>query len=385
MELEKNTRASWLALMTRIASPVWEALARGELKKSMPVEALAGREEDRRRFTGLEALGRSLAGVGPWLEAGGLAGEEEARREAFASLARRAIIQATDPASPDFLNFSEGNQPLVDAAFLAQGLLRARRSVWEKLDAAEQRRVIDCLHATRKLRAGFNNWLLFAATIEAFLCQAGEEWDRMRVDYAIRQHEQWYAGDGAYGDGPWFHWDYYNGFVIQPMLLDTLDAVSPATREWEDFEARMLRRAQRYAAVQERLIAPDGTFPPLGRSLAYRFGAFQALAQMALRQQLPDELRPAQVRCALDAMIERTAAAGLFDADGWLRIGLYGHQPSIGEPYISTGSLYLCLCAFLPLGLPPGAPFWRDEPEDWTAKKVWSGQDVPADHALADP
>ncbi len=55
------------------------------------------------------------------------------------------------------------------------------------------------------------------------LARLGARWDRMRVDYALRQHEQWYKGDGVYGDGPVFHWDYYNSFVIQPMLLDVLD------------------------------------------------------------------------------------------------------------------------------------------------------------------
>jgi hypothetical protein len=30
----------------------------------------------------------------------------------------------------------------------------------------------------------------------------------------LRQHEQWYRGDGIYGDGPEFDWDYYNSFVM---------------------------------------------------------------------------------------------------------------------------------------------------------------------------
>ena len=147
----------------------------------------------------------------------------------------------------------------------------------------------------------------------------------MRVDYALRQHEQWYKGDGAYGDGPAFHWDYYNSFVIQPMLLDVLDAVA-ATRSpaWKAMRrARARRGPRRYAAIQERLIAPDGTFPPIGRSLAYRFGAFQLLAQIALRRALPEGVAPGQVRGALTAVLIRTLdAPGTFDADGWLRIGL---------------------------------------------------------------
>jgi hypothetical protein len=67
-----------------------------------------------------------------------------------------------------------------------------------------------------------------------------------------------------------------------------------------------------------------------------------------------------------------------------LRIGFYGHQPEIAETYISTGSLYLCSAAWLPLGLPETDQFWSAESRPWTAKRVWAGQDVKADHAIAD-
>jgi len=98
---------------------------------------------------------------------------------------------------------------------------------------------------------------------------------------------------------------------------------------------------------------------------------------------LPDGLSPAQVRCALTAVIQRTLSApGTFDKDGWLTIGVCGHQPGLGEGYISTGSLYLCTTVFLPLGLPPEDPFWDDPNEPWTAKKIWSGGDAPIDRAL---
>lgn len=50
--------------------------------------------------------------------------------------------------------------------------------------------------------------------------------------------------------------------------------------------------------------------------------------------------------------------------------------------YISTGSLNLCLEAFLPLGLPAGDPFWKDPDAAWTAKRVWSGGDLASYHAL---
>jgi hypothetical protein len=144
-----------------------------------------------------------------------------------------------------------------------------------------------------------------------------------------------------------------------------------------------MARARRYAIIQERMISPEGTYPTIGRSIAYRFGAFHLLGQMALIRQLPPELTPAQVRSAMSAVIRRMIEApGTFDGAGWLTIGFCGHQPNLGERYISTGSLYLCAVGLLPLGLPPDDNFWSSPPADWTAKKMWSGQNLNADHAI---
>ena len=106
---------------------------------------------------------------------------------------------------------------------------------------------------------------------------------------------------------------------------------------------------------------------------------------MALRRDLPEGLAPAQVRSALTAVIRRSIEApGTFDAEGWLRIGFCGHQPAVGERYISTGSLYLCAVGLLPLGLPPGDPFWSAPPQAWTSQQAWSGQEFPIDKALSE-
>ncbi len=196
---------------------------------------------------------------------------------------------------------------------------------------------------------------------------------------------EWYLGDGMYGDGPEFHWDYYNSFVIQPMLLDILTEISKHNSSIAKNLELVLKRSQRYAEIQERLISPEGTFPAIGRSLAYRFGAFQMLSQTALQHHLPEDIKPAQVRTALTTVIHRMIETpGTFDSKGWLTIGFAGHQPDIGEYYISTGSVYFCSVGLLALGLPADDPFWADPPEEWTSKKIWNGIDWPADHAIND-
>ena len=379
----RDDRAYWVDVMTRLATPVLTNLAEHRLRERMPDAVAASATEERRRYAALEAFGRLLTGMAPWLELAPDASPEGTQRARFAELARAGIDAATDPASPDFMNFTSGSQPLVDAAFLAHAIVRAPRELHAKLSPTTKRNLVAALVSTRVIRPGFNNWLLFSAMIETALSVMGADWDRMRVDYAVRQHEQWYKGDGLYGDGPNFHWDYYNSYVIQPMLLDVLDTLAPSTAEWRPFVDPVLLRAKRYAAIQERLISPEGTFPPIGRSLAYRFGAFQLLGQMALRRQLPDPVSPAQVRSALSAVIGRMIEApGTFDRAGWLTVGFAGHQPHLGERYISSGSVYLCAAGLLPLGLPASDPFWTSPSADWTARKIWNGADTEVDHAI---
>ncbi|MGQ8337864.1 DUF2264 domain-containing protein [Sunxiuqinia sp. A32] len=384
-ETDLPNRKYWVKVLTEIASPLLEALSKGELKQKMPVECKEGRLADRKKVTYLEAFGRLMAGMAPWLELGPDSSEEGKQREHFIRLAQRSMKIAVDPKSPDFMNFTEGGQPLVDAAFLAHAILRAPDTLWHQLDSVAKSNLVEAMKSSRVIVPPYNNWLLFSAMVEAFLLFAGEEWDGMRVDLAVKKHMEWYVGDGIYGDGPQFHWDYYNSYVIQPMLLDVLKEANRHSDRYKETYQIVLKRAKRYAEIQEKLISPEGTFPAIGRSLPYRFGAFQHLSQMALQHYLPESLQPAQVRCALSAVIKNMyEAEGVFDKNGWLQIGFYGHQPDIAEGYISTGSLYLCSVGLLALGLPPNDPFWIDPATKWTSQKIWSGENFPADHAIKD-
>ncbi len=372
-----DNRDYWIKTMVKIGRPVLEALSQEKLKASMPVEINPQSNHDRSRVTHLEAFGRLMAGMAPWLALGPGMDKEGKLRKEFIDLSLKSLAISVNPSSPDYMNFTSNGQPLVDAAFLCHGILRAPEQLWEKLPKKGQENLITAIKSTRKITPGYNNWLLFSAMIEVFLLEFTGEYDEMRVDLAVKKHLEWYLGDGVYGDGPHFHWDYYNSYVIQPMLLDIVTILKKHNKRNGDKYELILKRARRYAAILEGLIAPEGTFPAIGRSLCYRFGAFQILAQMALIKQLPDTVSPAQVRSALTAVITKTIETkGTFDTNGWLNLGVCGHQPNIAEGYISTGSLYLCSVGMLPLGLPATDKFWAAPSEDWTAKKIWSGKNI---------
>ena len=386
MPLASFHRNYWVSIAKKLATPLLGNLNQGTLRANMPVEGFP--DMDRHKCSHLEGFARLLAGIAPWLES------SDPEASVFAEQARVALDAVTNPCSPDYLNFlpfkrGDGwdGQPLVDAAFLAQGILRAPKALWHSLDSKVKDNIIQAFRSTRVILPGPNNWLLFSAIIETALYVFGEnDWDRMRIDYALRAHEMFYKGDGVYGDGREYHADYYNSFVIHPMLIDIVRHID-SSQVWSlnELSPKIWARSIRYAAILERQISPEGTYPPVGRSLVYRFGAFQTLSQMALLHKLPSEIHPAQVRCALTCVIQRMMEApNTFDADGWLRIGFCGAQPESGESYISTGSLYLCSVALLPLGLPENDPFWSDPDESWTSAKAWSGLSFPREYAYAE-
>src|SRR5213082_3851948 len=152
--LTLGDREYWLDVLTRLTEPVLTNLAEGRLRQRMPIEIAPAGRPDRRDYTHLEAVGRLLTGIAPWLELADDGSPEAGRRRRYAELARRGLHAATDAASPDFLNFARGRQPLVDTAFLAHAIVRAPRELWQRLDGETQHNVVTALQSTRGIRPG---------------------------------------------------------------------------------------------------------------------------------------------------------------------------------------------------------------------------------------
>lgn len=390
LEAPKNQdRAYWCELAYKMAAPVLSNMAKGELQKNMIVEVSPNWDGRNIKVTYMEAFGRLMAGIAPWLTLPDDETEEGKIRKQLREWALKSYANAVDPQSPDYLLWRAEGQPLVDAAYIAESFLRAFDQLWMPLDEQTKQRYIEEFTLIRRVDPPYTNWLLFSSTIESFLAKAGAKYDAYRVNSAIRKVEEWYTGDGWYADGPSFAFDYYSSYVFHPMYLETLQAMKDAkayTRiHYSKYYDRALKRAQKYSLILERLISPEGTFPVFGRSIPYRMAAMQPLALMAWYQELPAGVSNAQVRCALTAVMKRMFQSGNnFNEGGFLTIGFSGRQPNIADWYTNNGSLYMTSLAFLPLGLPASHPFWTDAPQDWTSKRAWSEQPFPKDHHWTD-
>ena len=384
----RNDREYMVDLLTRIADPVLTLMSRGELKARFPVEVSPIWDGRPKGVTYMECFGRLISGLAPWLA---LPDDDTAEGRVRRDLRLKAQLSyghAVDPNGPDYLLWGDGGQPLVDSAYFTNALIRAPGALWEPLPDLVKQRIIAEIKGLRRVNPPYTNWLLFAAMNEAFLMSIGEDYDVMRIDLAIRKMNEWYGGDGWVQDGERFHMDYYNSFVIHPMLVEILEvAVAKRMPFWNariaDVHALALRRMQRYAEHLERFVSPEGTFPTIGRSLTYRTAAFQPLALLAWKKKLPETLPEGQVRAALMAVHRAIFTNPTnFTTDGFLTIGFAGARPEIGDRYSNNGSMYITSESFLALGLPATDSFWTAPAQDWTAKKAFANQPFNRDYAV---
>ncbi|MEZ4904112.1 MAG: DUF2264 domain-containing protein [Spirosomataceae bacterium] len=389
---ETDQRLYWAKLLYKIAEPMLKNLAEGTLVENWKVEYSPAWDNRNKKVAYLEGFARTMVGVAPWLTLADDETEEGKLRKKLRGYALKSIENSVNPSHPDYMLWRKEGQTLVDAAFLAQALLKAPLALWKPLDSTTQKRVIEEFKLMRRVVPPNNNWVLFAAMVEAFLLSIGEEADRYRIEFGVRKIEDWYVGDGWFKDGEVFHTDYYNSYVIQPMLVDVLQVWLEASKRQspngnhqalQERYTLAVKRMHRHADFLERLISPEGSFPAFGRSVTYRLGAFQSLTHAALIHELPEGVSPAQVRCALTAVMKRMfAQEGVFDKDGWLTLGFAGHQPSIADYYSNAGSMYLTTLGFLPLGLPSADLFWNAPDAEWTQQKAWSGKPFKKDGAV---
>lgn len=378
---EISDRNYWIEMMLKLGEPILANFESGTFKKNFPV--LEGREY-RQKYVALEAFSRWLVGASPWLDLGEDETTEGQLRGKYIKRVRQCLANLVNPEHPDYGNFSDGDQCLCDSSILAISIYNAKNELWLKQDDQTKKNIVAALKASRKIKPFYNNWVLFSPVIETVLYWMGEDWDEKIVDISLRQIYEWYIGDGMFKDGVEFKYDYYNSFVIQPHFWHVLSILKDkGNKNYEDMYEMARKATVRYSDILERLISPEGTYPPTGRSITYRFGIFHLLSQTSLQKRLPQRLKPAQVRSALTAVIKRQMEAkGTFDVKGWLMPGLVGHQPSLAEVYISKASGYYCCHVFQPLGLPANDPFWADPSMDWTTKLLWNGVDMNPDQSI---
>lgn len=380
--VEKTDRQVWADLCYKISQPVLENMSKGNFQKDFPLELSPTWDGRDTKVAYLETFARLMAGISPWLALPDDGTPEGKQRKQLHEWAIQAYKNAVDPNSPDKITWlTNTSQPLCDASYLVESFMRAPEATWGQLDEVTRKRYIEGLKSLRTIRPAYNNWLLFRAMVEVFFMSIGEDVDEYALSVGLQKMSEWYLSDGWYSDGPEYAMDYYNSYVMHPMMVEVVEMCKKHKFSTPISLDLAVKRMNRFNTILERFISPEGAYPAVGRSVIYRMGAFQTLAMSAWKYGLPKDLTNGSVRSALTCVMKRMFAVdGNFDDKGYLRLGFAGHQPNLANYYSNNGSLYMTSLVFMPLGLPADHPFWTAPAEPWTSQKAWSGQEFPEDY-----
>lgn len=380
--VEKTDRQVWADLCYKISQPVLENMSKGNFQKDFPLELSPTWDGRDTKVAYLETFARLMAGISPWLALPDDGTPEGKQRKQLHEWAIQAYKNAVDPNSPDKITWlTNTSQPLCDASYLVESFMRAPEATWGQLDEVTKKRYIEGLKSLRTIRPAYNNWLLFRAMVEVFFMSIGEDVDEYALSVGLQKMSEWYLSDGWYSDGPEYAMDYYNSYVMHPMMVEVVEMCKKHKLSTPISLDLAVKRMNRFNTILERFISPEGAYPAVGRSVIYRMGAFQTLAMSAWKYGLPKDLTNGSVRSALTCVMKRMFAVdGNFDDKGYLRLGFAGHQPNLANYYSNNGSLYMTSLVFMPLGLPADHPFWTAPAEPWTSQKAWSGQEFPEDY-----
>lgn len=380
--VEKTDRQVWADLCYKISQPVLENMSKGNFQKDFPLELSPTWDGRDTKVAYLETFARLMAGISPWLALPDDGTPEGKQRKQLHEWAIQAYKNAVDPNSPDKITWlTNTSQPLCDASYLVESFMRAPEATWGQLDEVTKKRYIEGLKSLRTIRPAYNNWLLFRAMVEVFFMSIGEDVDEYALSVGLQKMSEWYLSDGWYSDGPEYAMDYYNSYVMHPMMVEVVEMCKKHKFSTPISLDLAVKRMNRFNTILERFISPEGAYPAVGRSVIYRMGAFQTLAMSAWKYGLPKDLTNGSVRSALTCVMKRMFAVdGNFDDKGYLRLGFAGHQPNLANYYSNNGSLYMTSLVFMPLGLPADHPFWTAPAEPWTSQKAWSGQEFQEDY-----
>ena len=304
----------------------------------------------------LECFSRIFAGISPWLATG----LEENDLKKILKMFDKLFAQE---------NIFTHEESIVECAYICYGFLITKNVLWKQVSAHTRKRFITILQSVRKLIQYYHiecNWYLFHGIIETFLKSIAEVHDINFIFNVIKTVDSWYCGDGFYKDGNrGFTMDYYNSYVIHPFYIEILKVCNPSMVD------KAFERCIMYTEFLEKIVNADGSYPPLGRSIIYRFGAFHALAYCIYNERISTLHTYSQLQRLLTNVLKRIITSSIFNADGILELGFTGSQPEIADWYSNWGSCYLTTLGFLPLGLDKTHEFWVESSVLTTQELAW--------------
>lgn len=250
------------------------------------------------------------------------------------------------------------NQILVLQSALIQGFIRS--NLYDRVSNSTKEIIYEINKKARKIseeRPNKNNWLLFGAYLEYGFYKYYNDGNITSIEQDINDILKMYNKDGIFFDGNNKKFNYYSGYVFHPMLYELLSYLKDIIPSYENKFKEKINRMIQYSEYLVNTIEEDGSYPLIGRSLGFRYAILYSLSLSNYHHLHNHEFEKIS-RNKIIKVIDKYMKSGIFDENGFLYVGLYGHQENL-EDYMCTGSVYFATSTFSILGLDETESFWK--------------------------
>ncbi len=329
------------------------------------------------RLTEMEALLRPLWGVAPLLKTEDPEVTVNGMTVPIGKLYREIMLLGTDPASDLlFSRFADrdkngfANQSITEIAAYCVALFLAPEILWDPYTDEEKLTVGDWIKewSVYALRNSWENnhfWfpIISVTALERLGIDCGDVTDTM--NRALSFLDGMYIGNGWYQDGCFGRFDYYLSWShhVYPLLWSM---IARGTRFYDENRAKeYVARCESFIPYYLHYFDSDGSCPPMGRSLSYRFAESAVFAAAAF------------AGCDIPFGMARRALiknVSYFDNEynisgGIMKPGYFYPSPALAESYTSEGGSLWCAKTFLALCIDADHPVWTAAEESLPIEK----------------
>ena len=328
-------------------------------------------------LTEMEALLRPLWGIAPLLKQEELSVTVNGMTVPVGKLYREIMLLGTDPESDLlFSRFADrdkngfANQSITEIAAYCVALCLAPEILWDPYTDEEKETVGNWIREW-SVYALENSWennhfwfpIISVTALERLGVDCGDVTETL--ERALSFLDGMYIGGGWYQDGCFGRFDYYLAWShhIYPLLWSM---IARDTRFYDEKRAaEYARRCEAFVPYYLRYFDSDGSCPPMGRSLSYRFAESAVFAAAALAGcEIP-------FGAARRALIKNVS---YFDNEhningGIMKPGYLYPSPALAESYTSEGGSLWCAKTFLALCMDEDHPFWTASEEELPVEK----------------
>ncbi|WP_117234915.1 DUF2264 domain-containing protein [Vibrio maerlii] len=274
-------------------------------------------------------------------------------------LIQKAIIEGTDPEHANFWgHVGNHDQRSVEMAVIGFLLVALPEFSYTPLTDKQKDNLVSWLARVQYKTMPQNNWLFFTILVQEGLKNVGRHdlVNQEVQDQYFEKIENWYLGEGWYGDGDVNTVDHYGGYALHYYGILYSTFVKNANPR---LTAVFKQRAQSFFEPFKYWFSDKGEVLPLGRSMVYRFATAAFWGALALVEFEPRKLR--EVKGIWERQIKVWSDKPIFDDEGLLTRGYSYPNLMMCETYNSPTSPYWCMKAFIPLCLPDDSEFWQSD------------------------